>query len=224
MLASNLAAYIASNLDKSVVLLDFDLEFGDDAVMLGLEPTRTIFDAVQAYERLDAQLLEDFMQTHSSGARVLLAPTSPEQAESITAARASAVIELSRELADIVIVDTAGRLDETVLTAIDRSDQILAIATMDLPSIKNTKISLQKLRQLGYQNGLVNIVLNRSDSKVFLELSDVERAVGSKVMVRVPSDRSVPRSVNRGVPVVVDQPKSAVAKSIGELARLVVGD
>jgi pilus assembly protein CpaE len=223
VIASNLAAIIASTTDKRVVLLDLDLEFGDGAVMLGLEPTRTIYDAVQAFERLDAQLLEGFMSEHGSGARVLLAPVQPEQAETITAARVAGIIALSRELADVVIIDTPGRLDETVLTAIDKSDQVLAIATMDLPSIKNTKVSLAKLRQLGYKNGLVSLVLNRADSKVFLEPHDVERAVGGTVLARIPSDRLVPRSVNQGVPVALDQPRSPVAKSMVALAKLVVG-
>jgi pilus assembly protein CpaE len=223
VIASNLAAVLAANLDKRVVLLDLDLEFGDGAVMLGLEPTRTIYDAVQAFERLDAQLLEGFMREHSSGAKVLLAPVQPEQAEAVTAARVAGIIALARELADIVIIDTPGRLDETVLTAIDKSDQVLAIATMDLPSIKNTKVSLGKLRQLGYRNGLVSLVLNRADSKVFLEPTDVERAVGGTVIGRIPSDRLVPRSVNQGVPVALDQPRSPVAKSMVSLAKIVAG-
>jgi len=222
VIAVNLAAYIAEKLDKRVALLDLDLEFGDDAVMLGMKPTRTIYDAVQAYERLDAQLLDGFMHEHASGAKVLLAPTQPEQAESITTARISGIIDLARELADVIIIDTPGRLDETVLTAIDHSDQVLAIATMDLPSIKNTKVSLQKLRQLGYRNGLVKLVLNRADSKVFLEPADVERAIENPVLARVPSDRLVPRSVNRGVPVALDQPKSPVAKSLADLAARLV--
>ncbi|MDP2401239.1 MAG: P-loop NTPase [Actinomycetota bacterium] len=223
VIASNLAAILASGMDKRVVLLDLDLESGDGAVMLGLEPTSTIYDAIQAYERLDAQLLEGYMREHSSGVKVLLAPVQPEQAESVTTARVAGIITLAREIADVVVIDTPGRLDETVLTAIDKSDQVLAIATMDLPSIKNTKISLAKLRQLGYRNGLVNLVLNRADSKVLLEPADVERAIGASVLARIPSDRLVPRSVNRGVPVALDQPKSAVAKSMVELARLVVG-
>lgn len=222
VIASNLAAIMASSMDKRVVLLDLDLEFGDGAVMLGLEPKSTIYDAVQAFERLDAQLLEGFMLEHRSGAKVLLAPVQPEQAEAITAARIAGIIALARELADVVIIDTPGRLDETVLTAIDKSDQILAIATMDLPSIKNTKVSLAKLKQLGYKNGLISLVLNRADSKVFLEPGDVERAVGGSVLARIPSDRLVPRSVNQGVPVALDQPRSSVAKSMAALAKLVV--
>lgn len=224
VIASNLAAYIAAKMGKRVVLLDLDLESGDDALMLGLRPNRTIYDAVQAYERLDAQMLDGFMQSHDSGAKLLLAPMQPEHAEAITTSRVSGIIDLAKELADIVIIDTPGRLDETVLMAIDRSDRVLAIATMDLPSIKNTKVSLQKLRQLGYRNGLVKLVLNRADSKVLLELADVERAIGGTVMTRIPSDRLVPRSVNRGVPVALDQPKSGVARSIAELAQLLFED
>lgn len=222
VIASNLAAVMAAEQGKSVALLDLDLEFGDDALMLGLEPTRTIYDAVQAFDRLDAQLLEGFMSVHSSGARVLLAPTLPEHAESITAARVAKIISLARELADVVIIDTPGRMDETVLTAIDKSDLVLAVATMDLPSIKNTKVSLAKLRQLGYRNGLVSLVLNRADSKVFLDPSEVENAVGGKVLVKIPSDRRVPRSVNRGVPVVLDQPKSPVSRAMSELGKRIM--
>jgi len=222
VIASNLAAVLASEFGKRVALLDLDLESGDDALMLGLEPSRTIYDAVQAFERLDAQLLDGFMRLHSSGAKVLLAPTQPEHAESITTARVGKVIDLAKELADVIVLDTAGHLDETVLTAIDKSDLVLAIATMDLPSIKNTKVSLHKLRQLGYRNGMVSLVLNRADSKVFLDPAEVERAVGGKVLAKIPSDRLVPRSVNRGIPVALDQPKSPVAKSMVNLAKLVV--
>ncbi len=222
VIATNLVSIMAKTLGKRVALLDLDLESGDGAVMLGLEPASTIYDAVQAFDRLDAQLLQSFMREHESGARVLLAPVQPEQAESVTNARVAGIISLARELADLVVIDTPGRLDETVLTAIDKSDQVLAVATMDLPSIKNMKVSLAKLKQLGYRNGLVRLVLNRADSKVFLEPSDVEKAIGANVVARIPSDRLVPRSVNRGVPVALDQPRSPVARSMVELARFVV--
>lgn len=221
VIATNLAAVLTASMGKRVVLLDLDLEFGDDAVMLGLEPTMTIYDAVQAFDRLDAQLLDGFMRQHGSGAKALLAPVNPEEADAITAPRVADIIALSRELADIVVIDTPGRLDETVLTAIDKSDQVLVVATMDLPSIKNTKVSLAKLRQLGYGNGLLRLVLNRADSKVFLEATDVEQAIGAEVIGRIPSDRLIPRSVNQGVPVALDQPRSAVARSLVALAKAV---
>jgi pilus assembly protein CpaE len=111
-----------------------------------------------------------------------------------------------------------------VLTALENSDSILAIATMDVPSVKNTKVSLAKLHQLGMDGDMVHLVLNRADSKVWLEPQEIEKAISDRIVARIPSDRLVPRSVNKGVPVVMDAPRSAVARSIVALARQVADE
>jgi MinD-like ATPase involved in chromosome partitioning or flagellar assembly len=193
----------------------------DAGVMLHLEPRHTIYDAAQASDRLDAEMLRGFLTKHSSGLSVLLAPRSPEQAESITTARLNTIIALLQGMFDYVIIDTAGSFAETVLTAIDTSDDVLAIATMEMPSVKNTMVSLQRLRQLGYGDDRVKLVLNRADSKVVLKPGDVERRIGGRIVAQVPSDRLVPRSVNKGVPVVMEAPRSGVAKSLTGVADLV---
>ncbi len=221
VIASNLGVALAEPIGVKVILLDLDLQFGDIGIMLGLKPERTIYDAAQVYDRLDAAMLKGFLTRHESGLDVLLAPVRPEEAEAITTSRLSHIISLLRELADIVVIDTPAAFDETVLTAIDKSDIVYAVATMDVASIKNTRISLQKLKQLGYDDDLIKLVLNRADSKVWLELSEVEHAVESDIVARIPSDRLVPRSVNKGTPVVTDAPKSAVARSLLDLARMV---
>ncbi|MBW6468710.1 MAG: AAA family ATPase [Coriobacteriia bacterium] len=221
VIASNLGVALAGELGLRTVLLDLDLQFGDTGIMLQIKPERTIYDAIQVYDRLDSSMLRGFLTHHKSGLDVLLAPVRPEEAESVTASRLSHIIELLREIADIVIIDTPAAFDENVLTAIDKSDEIYAVATMDVASIKNTRISLQKLRQLGYDETQVKLALNRADSKVWLEPSEVEHAVAGQIAVRIPSDRLVPRSVNKGVPVVIDAPKSAVARSLVDMARKV---
>jgi pilus assembly protein CpaE len=123
---------------------------------------------------------------------------------------------------DEVIVDTGASLDETVLTALDRSDQVLAMTMMDVASIKNTHISLQKLHQLGYRGHAVDVVLNRADSKVFLLPAQVEKAIGREITVQIPSDRIVPQSVNKGVPVVLDSPRAEVARTLMGMADRVI--
>lgn len=219
VIASNLGVALAGQLGARTVLLDLDLQFGDTGIMLKLKPERTIYDAVQAFDRLDASMLKGFLTRHSSGLHVLLPPVRPEDAEAVTAARLARIIALASEIADVVVIDTPAAFDDTVLTAIDKSDEVFAVATMDVASVKNTRISLQKLRQLGYDKDLVKLVLNRADSKVHLEPTDVAHAVEGDIVARIPSDRLVPRSVNRGTPVVTDAPKSAVAKSLLDLAR-----
>jgi pilus assembly protein CpaE len=125
---------------------------------------------------------------------------------------------------DVVVIDTPPILDDAVLTAVDKSSRIFVVATMDVASIKDTRMSIHRLRKLGYTNGSVKLLLNRADSKVLLELSDVEKAIGLEVSAKIPSDRLVPRSVNKGVPVVLDSPRSAVARSLGEIAKSIVSD
>lgn len=221
VLATNLGVALAAG-DRKVVLLDLDLESGDVGIMLNMEPTHTILDAAQAVDRLDVEMLRGLLISHGSGLQALLAPVRPEDAEMVTAARVGRIIDLARHLADVVVIDTPGTMSELVLTAVDKSDVVLAVSTMDMPSVKNMRVALQKLNQLGYRDGLVKLTLNRADSKVLMEVSDVEDALGSAVFARIPSDRLVPRSVNKGVPIVTDQPKSGVARSIVELAGVVM--
>lgn len=219
VLATNLATALADRFGLRVALVDLDLQFGDVGIMLGLTPERTITDAVARGDRLDADYMQGCMTEHRSGVHALLAPTRPEEAENVTTGRISRILELLCSMYDVVVVDTAATFDEVVLTALDRSDVVYGVTMMDVASIKNTRISLQKLTQLGYADGLVRLVLNRADSKVWLQPAEVEKAIGSEVFARIPSDRIVPRSVNKGTPVVLDEPRSDVSKAMVDIAK-----
>jgi len=220
VVATNVAAGLSEQGVK-VVLVDLDLHSGDTGIMLALEPVHTIRDAAIASDRLDAPMLSALLTDHKSGARVLLAPARPEDSDVVTAARVAKVLEILRDMADIVVIDTPSAWDETTLAAVDASDRILAITGMDVPSIKNTAVMLSRLKQLGRLNGTVSVVLNRADSKVLIDEKDVEKALGYKVSNRVPSDRAVPRSVNMGTPIVMEAPRSAVAKALVGLTRTI---
>jgi pilus assembly protein CpaE len=217
VLSTNVAVRLASSGERTVALIDLDLQFGDVGIMLGLTPNHTIYDAAQAYDRLDEVMLRGVMTKHPSGLDVLLAPARPEEADAITAQRVNSLIELLRSMYDIVVVDTAPAFTDVTLTILDSSDVIYVVTMMDVASIKNTRVSMQKLQQLGYDPKILRLVLNRADSKVLLNVSDVERTIGG-ASGHIPSDLLVPRSVNKGVPVVIDAPRSRVARSIAALA------
>ena len=61
-------------------------------------------------------------------------------------------------------------------------------------------------------------MLNRADSKVGLDASDVERVMKINVDAMIPSSRLVPTSLNKGRPVVLDEPNSEVAQAVRQLA------
>lgn len=221
VLSTNLGVALAKVLGLKTAIVDLDLQFGDVGIMLGLTPSRTIADVAASIERLDEDLLLGHMTIHDSGLAALLAPIKPEDAETITTGRISRILALLKKMYDVVIIDTSANLDEIVLTALDNSSDIYAITMMDVASIKNMRISLQKLQQLGYPDTEVHVVLNRADSKVWLQPAEVEKAIGAEVFAKIPSDRVVPRSVNKGTPVVLDEPKSDVAKAMVGIARTV---
>lgn len=214
VLATNLACGLAKYHERSVAIIDLDLQFGDVGIMMSITPERTVYDAVQSFERLDVSMLQGYLMQHPSGVKALLAPTKPEDAEGLTAHRLSSIIRLLRTVFDFIVIDTAPAFNDVTLAALDASDLVYVVTMMDVASVKNTRISLQKLRQLGYDQSSMRLVLNRADSKVFMNVDDVEEAVGDKISGRIPSDLLVPRSVNRGMPLVLEAPKTRVAKAI----------
>jgi pilus assembly protein CpaE len=225
VIASNLAIVLARRSSKPVVLVDADLQFGDVAVMLKLAPQHTIVDAVGSGDRLDATLLQQFLMRHEpSGLLILPAPLEPSFADQISAGEMVRIIELLRGFCEYVVIDTPAYFNEVVLGLIEESDDVLLVAGMDIPNIKNVKIGLQTLRLLNVPMSKLHLVLNRANSKVKLDVSEVERTLQVKAEALIPSDIVVPQSVNKGTPVVLDSPKSGVAKSIEQLASMFAND
>jgi pilus assembly protein CpaE len=221
VIATNLAVVLAQRSPKPVVLIDADLQFGDIAVMLKLSPQHTIVDAVSALDRLDAQMLESLLIEHvPSGLLVLPAPLEPAFADQIGAAEMVRIVEVLRSFCSFVVVDTPAYFNDVVLGLIEVSDDVLLVAGMDIPNIKNVKIGLQTLRLLNTPMDKLRLVLNRANSKVKLDVGEVERTLQVQAEALIPSDVVVPQAVNKGEAVVLSSPKSGVAKSLEQLADL----
>ena len=223
VVASNLGVAMARRSERPVVLVDADLQFGDIAVMLKMAPQHTIVDAVNAIDRLDAAMLQSLLVRHEpSGLLVLAAPLEPAFADQVGSAEMGRIIETLRSFASAVVVDTPAYFNDVVLSLIESSDDVLLVAGMDIPNIKNVKIGLQTLRLLNIPVEKLKLVLNRANSKVKLDVAEVERTLGIKADCLVPSDIVVPQAVNKGVAVVLEAPKSGVARSIEALADMFV--
>lgn len=223
VMATNLAVVLAEQSDGPVCLVDADLQFGDVAVMMKLAPSHTVVDAVSNIDRLDGSLLESLLATHeASGLRVLPAPLEPAFADQIGAGDMVKIIEVLRNFCSHVIIDTPAYFNDVVLGLVEVSDDVLLVAGMDIPNIKNVKIGLQTLRLLNTPMEKLRLILNRANSKVKLDIGGVERTLQISAEALVPSDVIVPQSVNKGVPFVLSHPKSGVAKAIRQLAETIV--
>ena len=132
------------------------------------------------------------------------------------------ILKLLRSAFDYVVIDTPPAFSEPVLAAFDESDWLVMLATLDVPSIKNLRLTLQTMELLHFPKNRIRVVVNRADSKVGLRLPDVEKLLSSPVDATIPSSRSVPLSVNKGSPIMLEEPKGPVAESIRRVAAQLV--
>ena len=217
LVASNMAILLAQDTEEKVALVDLDLQSGDQAIMLQLLPALSIYDASTNVDRLDAEALHGYMTPHRAGVHVLAAPLEPSVAEAVTPAAVTRILELLRESYPHTIVDGPALFTDQVLAAFDVTDELVMVTSMDVPSIKNLKLALNTVQQLGFGRDRIKVVLNRADSKVGLRVSEVEKTLGTEIDAALPSSREVPLSVNQGVPLALQRKKSAVVSAIEKL-------
>ena len=155
---------------------------------------------------------------------ILAAPTHPEGREHIPASLVRRVITTLRSHFDFVIIDTPPGFDDQVLGALDETDEVIVVATLDVPTIKNTKVALETLDLLGLLRNNRHLVLNRADEEVGLSRGNVEDILAMKVSVSLPSDIAVASATNHGQPIVVSKPDHPVSRAITTLATSLSGD
>ena len=221
LISANLAAALALQHPKKAVLVDLDLQFGDSATALLLSPVHTMSDAAAVpAEDLDAATLKVFLTRHPpSNLFVLCAPEDPALGDAISAEAVGRILDVLSTEFQIVVIDTDAGFDEQTLVALERSTDMVIVVDLDVPSVRGGRKLLRTLDQLGLGAARRHIVLNRSDSKVGLDISEVADVLGASIDVAVPSTRQAPISFNEGRPLVTNYPKTPIAKRIVELSE-----
>ncbi len=215
--STNLGAHLAATGSRTL-LVDLDLAFGDVAISLQLLPERTMTDVVAMSGHLDEQGLASVVTKHpASGLESVCAPAEPGEADRILGPTVAEVLRVAKRAYDFIIIDTPPAFTEHVLAAFDISDQIILLATLDIPALKNLRLTLDTLDLLGSPSESRVVVLNRSDAKVGLRPDDVVTSIKQDIAVMVPSSVDVPASVNRGVAIILDEPKHPVSIALRQI-------
>ena len=131
-------------------LVDLDLAFGDVAITLQLFPARTIADAVHLESGLDFSVLQPLLTEYRPGLCALVAPVQPDAKDAIPAALVGRILAMLKANFDQVVVDTSPAFDEFVLQAVDETDEMLLVTTLDVPTLKNVKVAVETLDLLNF--------------------------------------------------------------------------
>jgi pilus assembly protein CpaE len=191
---------------------------------MSIDPVHTIVDAARELDELDEDLMRSLLTPHPSGLQILAAPLEPSLADEVSTQSVVRSIAMLKRMFDYVVIDTAPFLDEPVLSILERSDDVLLVVDMDLPSVKNAKLALDTLKLIKFPFEKIKLVLNRVNSKARLDIGELERSLELDVQAAISSDKLVPRAVNEGEPVVSLYPRSRVAKDLRAVTRLVVDE
>jgi pilus assembly protein CpaE len=221
-IAVNLAITL-NNDETRTVLVDGNLQFGDVAVFLNEQGKNTILDLAPRSEELDPDVVEGVMIKHAgSGIRVLAAPSRPEHADHVSADQFAKLLKYLRKVYPYVVVDTAHNLTDITLAALDVCDVLVLVVTQDIPAVKNVRLFLDLMNNLGVSRERVCFVLNKYDKRISITAEKIGDNLKQPVVSVIPLDeRIVIPSVNRGVPFMIDNKTQPIARTIFSLAETI---
>jgi pilus assembly protein CpaE len=220
-LAVNLALAL-HNEETRVLLVDANMQFGDVAVFLNEQGKNTILDLTPRADELDPDIVEEVMIKHAaSGLHILAGPSRPENAEKVTTAQFTKVLQYLRQLFAYIVVDTCSYLNDVTLAVLDESDVIVLVTTQDIPSIKDGRLFLDLIATMGIPLERVALVMNRFDKRIAITPDKVAENLKLELAAVIPLDeRVVIPSVNRGIPFVLDNKMQPSARGVFTLAEV----
>jgi pilus assembly protein CpaE len=228
--ASTLAAHLALALcekpdrrapEKQVALLDLDLQFGDLALMLDLEPNGEMVEIIRDPTRLDGALLRAAMARHKSGLWVLPAPGEFVPLDALPVAAAVKLIELAREEFDLVVCDLPLAVPQWLEAVLQHTDQLYVVSQLNVAAIRQTRRLLDFIKEEGHYDLPVSVVLNRHVWR-FSERARLKqsiRALGQPIDHYVPEDAALAlEAVNRGTPLFELRRRAKLCRSLRQVA------
>ena len=222
---SFVATNLAAAMSGQTLLADLNLQAGDAASFLGIDPKYSVVDFVHNRARLDDSLINSFITTHSSRMSLLAAPPEAHEAEDVKPQDVTEILHLLRQRFDCIVLDLPHTFDSTTIAALDVADNILVVLTLDIPGIRSTNRAIKVFNRLGYPKTKVHVVVNRWSKNIDVQLQKVEAHLDEQILGLIPNDYpKVIGSINLGQPLVESEPTSKITLEIKRIAALVSGD
>jgi len=187
VLAANLAAGLTKVGGEKVLIIDLELQFGDMAFMLGLNPKRTIADLIE-HQTDKPDVLKEYLVQHPLGFSILAAPFKPEQSETISSSNLRTILESVRKHFDWIILDLHSFFQDLTINAMDLADYIFLVLLPNMNHIKNMHVCLKVMENLKYSPDKIKLIMNREGSPNARGREEIANALKHKVDFGVRDD------------------------------------
>jgi len=214
-IATLLSIGLAHLYKEQTAIIDLDLQFGDISLLMDVKPKTTITNMTEVIDRLESEDIRSFLFKHQMGVHILPSPLKPEEAEFITEASLQKMFTLFKKEFDYTIIDCPPGFTEQAIVALEQSDVILFITSPELISLKNTKLGIMTLKEIGVDTDKIKIVVNRYSDKNPFSFELIEEVLGIPVFASVSEDYvHVIEYLNQGQPELLFQSKGTIKKDL----------
>jgi len=207
---------------RECCLIDLDVQFGDAALQLGMQPTLTFTDLLEAGKRLDSDMLRSVAAEHSSGLKVISAPRKILPLESITSDQLLTIADIATSEFGTVFVDLPANWTNWSLSLMARSNLVLMVTELRVPSLHRARRQLDLLNSQDLDQLDVRIILNRTEAGFFRRLNpdDAERVLGRPISFTIANDHAtMSQAIDRGVPLAEIKRKCPLIKDIDTMEQ-----
>jgi pilus assembly protein CpaE len=225
-LATNLAIEIHRLTRSRLLLLDLDVELGETALLLGVDPRFSLADLVRNVHRADPALLASYIARHDTGIDLLAAKFQPADPDILSPDRLRQVLRFLKQQFQHVVMDTPKSVQPSSLTVLEEADEILLVTTPTLSAIRNVRrlLPLLKLALPDKTGPVIRLVVNRHSAGEMIPLQDISDALGCEIFHTLRNDFvAMNRATNEARPLVVGNPGSAYARDVRALAEKLTG-
>ncbi len=205
---------------REACLIDLDVQFGDAAFQLGLQPALNLADLIEAGSRVDGELLRATTAAHPSGLSIVAAPRQITPLESLASDQMLGLVETAMREFGTVFVDLPHNWSNWSLSLLARSDIVLLVTELRIASLHRAKRQLDLIASQDLGNLDVRIVINRAEKGLFrsLKVEDAERVLGRPISYTVANDHeTMSAAIERGVPVAEIRRRGPLARDLDTL-------
>lgn len=215
----NLGAALAQNPANHVLIIDFDMSFGDVGLAMNMQSPSTTAMVARELTEADRDDFKHSVTEHPSGVFLLGAPSRVGEWLKVTPEQLEALVETAAALYDYVILDTPGAFNDAVAAAMDLADNVLIVTSLELSSVKNTSLLLEVLEEEGFSENRALVIANCTSEDTGIAVTDLVPSLKRDSIWKVPFDSGVRKGSQVGRPVVVHDAKSPASMSIRALAN-----
>ena len=222
-IAVNLAMELAQLSKEKVALVDLNLQLGDVATFLDLTPSFAMDYIANNIQNLDDnELLKTLTRYKNTSLYVIADPLNIDKSKEITSAQIEEILQSLKKSFSYIVIDIGTNIDSKTIKALDMSDLILLVATVNLPAIRSIQRCMEMFNKLGYTQNKIKLVLNRYMENEEIKTSDIEEVVKQKVYWKIPNNYlTMMSAINKGVPVNEINQESNIAQNYMDFASKV---